>query len=101
MLSGKLGNRGTVMGRRKEGPPSTLRRGHGPKEALSSGLTRFSTQTRAASSINRDVKEQKLIREIGKWSQRYPELRARFEEITTEYSGHPKAYQIIHDLIWQ
>jgi hypothetical protein len=68
---------GSVGGRRKEGPPSTLRRAFGPKEAQSSGLTGFSTQSRAASSINRDVEFQSVLRDIERYTKQYPMIWAR------------------------
>jgi hypothetical protein len=79
------------MGNRKEGPPSTLRRAHGPKEALSSGLTGFSTQPRAASSINRDLQQRATIRKIKKWWSEFPELKSRFEEIAKNHSDDRNA----------
>jgi hypothetical protein len=89
------------MGRRKEGPPSTLRRAFGPKEALSSGLTGFSTQLRAASSINRDVEMQVIQRQIAELARDYPMLKERFAEIAKEWNGtqntQMKYYEVVYD----
>jgi hypothetical protein len=92
------------MGRRKEGPPSTLRRAYGPKEALSSGLTGFSTQPRAASSINRDVEMQVMQRQIAELARDYPMLKERFAEIARRWNGtqstQSRYYEVVYEEMW-
>jgi transcription initiation factor TFIID subunit TAF12 len=86
------------MGRRKEGPPSTLRRGHGPKEAHDSGLKEY-VQDRAVSSMKKDIDEQRALREVNELAHAHPEMKAKFAEIVRAVGNNKRSCNTVLSLM--